>query len=578
MASYQQTVEIAFKQIKGLAPSQKLAIVLGALLVAGSLAWMAQWAATPEMVPLVNQALSAEDAAQISTGLEAIGETHKLDGTRVLVRADANRAALWAQLGLMDKMPGDTSIGFAEMVKEANPWLPQEENAKRWTLAVQTALERMLKQINGVKDAKVLLNLNGRERGFSRNQPESKASVLLVTRAGEPVSRELAIAAARLVSGAVRGLPLKNVEVVDGTGRSALHWDEDDPSGAPGLASLQRQVERETTDKIEEQLRFDRNVRVSVQVVLERAAKTENSSTPVEGVVTEEIATEQTTSRAKPGGQPGVEVNTGAVAAGGGGDGELTTSTSKEARYQPGMSTTVTTNPAGMVKQVFAAIALSHSYLEGVFRKKNPDAKAPTEADIQKIFEEQKARIENQVAKLVMPPDPKQVAVDWYYDAQATPESAPASAGIEVGLDLAQRYGPASALGLLALLSLGLVMRMSKQRGDGGEALGLELGLPREAIEAARRAAADLAAPVIPMVAEPESSTTAAPGASFGDGPADVIPMPFGVAAEGVLDAQEVDGGTVQIQKMIEQVSKLTDEDDESMAQLLENWVDRARL
>jgi hypothetical protein len=29
---------------------------------------------------------------------------------------------------------------------------------------------------------------------------------------------------------------------------------------------------------------------------------------------------------------------------------------------------------------------------------------------------------------------------------------------------------------------------------------------------------------------------------------------------------------------MIEQVSKLAEEDDESMAQLLENWVDRARL
>ncbi|MBI5863243.1 MAG: hypothetical protein HZB38_01765 [Planctomycetes bacterium] len=576
MASMQQQVENALKQLKGLTLSQRLAVLFGALLVGCSLVWMAQWAASSEMVALVEQTLSTEETAQISSGLTAMGEQHKLENGRVMVRAAANRPALWAQLGLMNKMPADTSIGFAEMVKEANPWLPQEENARRWTLAVQTALERMLKQVSGVKDARVLLNLNARDRGFSRNQPESKASVLLTT-AGEPVSRQLALAAARLVSGAVRGLPLKNVEVVDGSGRSALEWDNESEESGSGLAQLQRQVERETQQKIEEQLRYDPHVRVSVQVVLERAAKVENASTPVEGVVTEEIKNDQATSRGKSGGQPGVEANTGAVAAGAEPEGESTTNNVTETRYQPGMTTTTTTNPAGSVKQVFAAIAVSHTYLESIFRKKNPDGKEPSEQDLAKVFEEQKTRIENQVAKLVMPPDAKQVAIDWYYDTPvAVAGSASSAAGMEVGMDLVARYGPASGLGLLALISLALVMRMAKSH-SAGESFGVELGLPKEAIDAARRAASDLADVTVASRARAAASQGGAmvePVASEG-APAPAIPVPMGTAAEGVLDAQEVDEGTVQIHKMIEQVSRMTSDDDDMMAHLVEKWVDQ---
>jgi hypothetical protein len=70
--------------------------------------------------------LSAEDQARVRSGLAAVGEPHKVEGGRVLVQGSANKAALLAQLEQMDKMPSDTSPGFAQMVKDANPWLPQD--------------------------------------------------------------------------------------------------------------------------------------------------------------------------------------------------------------------------------------------------------------------------------------------------------------------------------------------------------------------------------------------------------------------------------------------------------------------
>src|SRR5262245_15389606 len=100
------------KQLSNLTLSQKLAVLFATLLVTASLVWMGQWAASPEMTPLLSMDLSAEDIARVRSGLVAIGEPHKVEGSHVLVSGNANKAALLAQLEQMDKMPSDTSLGF----------------------------------------------------------------------------------------------------------------------------------------------------------------------------------------------------------------------------------------------------------------------------------------------------------------------------------------------------------------------------------------------------------------------------------------------------------------------------------
>lgn len=573
MAQLPRNVNDAVRQLSGLTLSQRLAVLLGALLAAGSLMWLAQWAASPEMTPLLDMQLSAEDLARVRSGLAAIGEPHKVDNSRVLVPAAANKSALLAQLEQMDKMPADTSLGFAQMVKDANPWLPQEENTRRWTVALKTELERVLRQFNGVAKADVFLNVNGRDKSFSRTQAESKASVMLQMKGGEAVPRSLALAAARLVSGAVRGLPLKNVEVVDGSGRAALEWDSEAADSAGGLQRLQKQIEADTARKIAAQLAFDRKVRVNVQAVLDTATKTEASQTPVEGVKTEESVTETTTSRGKPGGQPGVEPNVGAVASGGS-DAEVSSSTTSDARYEPGVTKTTTSSPAGSVRQIYAAINISYDYLASVFRRSNPDAKDPTEADIQAVFDRFKTKIENQVAKLVLPADPKQVAVDWYYDAP-TDEAAAPSSGLDTSLELAQRYGPAGALAALAIVALALTLRMA-QRRDPADHLAGDLGVPREAIEAARQAArATERGEATPRKRSGEPPPSRAPRPPTPEPAAAAVPV--GQAVEGVLEAREVDDQAIQMNTMIEQLSTLIDKDEDAVAALVERWVDRGR-
>ena len=574
MASIQDSLAKAVRHLGEMTLSQRLAISLGALLVVGSIAWLAQWAATPEMTPLLpGQNYEAEDLALVRAGLEAMGEPYRIEGSQVMVRASANRSAILASLQQAEKLPTDMAIGFAELVKEANPWISQAENDRRWTVALQSELSGILRRFNGVKNASVMLNLHTKRSGWSVNQPESSASVTLFMRGGEPVSRSLAMTAARQVAGAVRGLKVENVQVLDGSnGRVALDWAEEEAGSANHLHNLQKQVEREKADQIKQQLSFDQNALVSVSAELDYSTKQVQDSTISEGVATKEESESTSTVRNRQSGQPGVQPNVG-VEVGSGATADSSSTDHVETLSEPSRRNTLTQTPAGVPTGIRAAISLSYSYLAGIYRLNNPTVtESPTEQQIEDVFAKQKDRISERVAKLLVPPTIEQVSIDWHYDTIESVQVVEA-APLEVSLDLAQKYGPMSGLALLAMVALAMMMKLAKKRDDG-ESFGLEIGLPAEAIEAAREAAKDL------ETAEPPQSSSGGGGAGGIATAMDSLrspSAPFGVAADGVLEAREVDENTVRVGHMISQVAEMAEKDGESVASLVESWIEENR-
>jgi flagellar biosynthesis/type III secretory pathway M-ring protein FliF/YscJ len=577
MASLSDTLSRSLAQLRDLSFSQRLAIALGAALVAVSLIWMIQWAATPEMVPLLpGQTLATDELAQLRAGLEALGVPARVSGNTILVRAAENRAALLAQLGVRDQLPSDTSIGFDALVKEANPWISQEENNKRWTVAMQRELERVLRQLAGVKSAHVFLNLSGQRRGFTRQEPAASASLSLVMKGGEPVSRALALAAARLVAGAVRGLPLRNVEVIDGSGAVALDWESEQSVGGAGLARLRHEHEQRLTQMIRNQIGFDPALRVSVRVELDPTARESETRTPVEGVETRTSTRSQETTRGRAGEPAGVQPNV-AVGSPRAGVSEQSTISESESDLATGLEHKSERTSPGEVKEIFAAINVSHGALAAIYRRANPDKGEPALEDIEAIFRVQSEKIVKQVQKLVKPQDPNQVAVEWYYEGSgsATPADAPpARSGVSL-TDYVQRYGATAGLGLLALVSMVLLLRVARVR-ETGEAFGIEIGMPKEAIDAARHAQQ-----AVQAAAQAQKKVDARrPAAAVGvadDEDAVVSTQAVGVAADALLEGQEVDEGMVQVMKMLEQIGKISDRDTDAVAALIEKWMDRPR-
>ena len=557
MASLQETLVQSLRQLGRLPRAQRIAVLLGVGLIGVSLGWMVWWSARPEWVPLLDQPLEAEDLARVTAGLAMLDEPYTIAGTQVMVRAGADRQAILARLQQTGSLPADVSMGFAALVRESNPWISQEENRRRWTVALAAELERVLERFSGVREAHVFLDLASPRRSFSRYPAQGSASVTLRMIGDEPVPRSLALAAARLVAGAVRGLSLERVQVLDAAGRPALDWDSEQ-SSSNALHRLQREVERRVENKIRELLAFDPKARVSVQAVLDYSSRNVEDTKPYDPVEIERTKTSESSTNTTGGSQPGVQPNVG-VAVQAAASGSKTESETEKIRAQPGIKISREATPAGEVKQVFAAVSLSYSYLRSLYRQLNPDAKdEPKEADIQQVFAGVKSRIEHQIAKLVYPPDARQVAIDWYFDAgqdDVTGGAAGGAAASAVG-PMLERYGPVAALGGLALLSLMLLLKMARQ-GVDAEAYGLQIGLPADAIQAAREAARDLKRAKqseAVVVEEPEEE------------------LPAAAQAEGVLEAKEVDSDTAEVVAMADQVAQMVNQDPESLASVLESW------
>jgi flagellar biosynthesis/type III secretory pathway M-ring protein FliF/YscJ len=457
------------------------------------------------------------------------------------------------------------------MTQESNPWISQAEQSRRWLLAQQTELERVLSRFDGVKSARVFLNINDKRTLVARHEAPSSASVTFEMRSGERVSRNLAQSAARMVAGAVSGLAPSNVSVVDSSGRVALDPAAEAEDG--GTSSLYRtQVQRE--QKIANQIRTqlaDPKARVNVRVELDLTARTKTSQTTTDGAILEEERSSTTQLSGSTSQQPGVEPNVGTASLGAGRS-EQSEQRESNIKYDPSRTVEESQTPRGDVLAVKAAISLSELYLTQVYLKRSKSQEPPTYEQLEEIFKLIEPRIIKQVTMLIKGPDDQElsddyVAVNWDYDVMAEPPVTTAGA-IDTSLEFATRYGAQSGLALLALISLGMMLRLARKT-EGGETFGMEIGLPQDAIDAARRAAED-----VELSASEMAAAKARGGAGSPESEAYAADLPSAQASEGLLVAQEVDESTVQINKMVEQVAEFVQKDPEVVGHVLERWVE----
>ncbi|WP_241240587.1 flagellar basal-body MS-ring/collar protein FliF [Thermotoga sp. Ku-13t] len=168
--------------------------------------------AAPGYVPLVS-GLSEEQAGYIVQQLDAMGIKYRVEPGRILVSKKYNVYELRMRLASAGIL-GPATRGF-EILDQQSLGATSFDRQVRYQIALQGELERSIMTISGVKSARVHLTLPKYTYYVRGEMTEPRASVLVVLEPGKDLTQQQIKGIMQLVAGAVEGLKLENVRVID---------------------------------------------------------------------------------------------------------------------------------------------------------------------------------------------------------------------------------------------------------------------------------------------------------------------------------------------------------------------------
>lgn len=526
-----------------LTTSQKLLLGTLSVFILAALIMVAFYAGRPQMAPLIDRGLTAEQRAAVLDYLQGRSIPYKIEGDRVLV-PEGRRVDVMAALQAR-QLVEDDAASFATLVEKQSWWQSNEQNRQMYTIALQSELAAAVEEMRGVDNARVIIS-HPKVRGFGRTHHRPTASVN-VTMHGGALNRKKADAIAALVSGSVAEMSVKDVAVIDAVaGRQFRPRDEQQVMPTDLLELVQTQ-ERTYRDKVASALSYMPDVIVAVNVSVDAAQRSIDQRTYSDedsvSLITRERSREEESTEKRDGGEPGVRSNTGMDIAGAGGTGRESSITERESEFEPhaGVKHEKIISPGGMPQKVSATVNVPRSYFVSLFmRGKGDDAPPPSDADLMPIIEEHLDRIKQQVEPLVSAAAPGKVVVDVYPDDRGGVAAAGVSASAgdtgPMGL-LDQGVGRIIAplvLAIVALVAMFLMIRKANQPTPIPDAAELA-GLP-------------------PMLGEGEAAGEA-------------------VEDEAALDGMELDEEQYQARQLGEQVAEMVRNKPEEAATLLRMWI-----
>lgn len=557
MERLRQLVSNIAAQLSVLSLSQRIAIGLAAALIAVSLLSLVQWAKTPDLVPLVDHSFEFVELSAIEDSLRAAGIDYEIVGnSRVLVRA-ADRHNALRLVYEADALPDGSLFDMQTVVTTSNPFQPPEARTNAWTYAKGNELAKIIITSPYVKKASVILNpVTKRRLGGITDVPTASVAVTLVR--GQEMTQEMVETLAKLVAGAVGGLRPHNVNITDA--RTLRSFGVPNPEDATGfdILTMVKQREAHYKKKILDKLSHIPGIRVAVTVDIDMTKRvTQNIRHDLPQPRTESSqSTDQ--SSARRGTEPGTQANLGtAITVGAGGQSSTSEESSVE-NFEPRVAQTETIEQFPYsTNLVTAAVGIPRSFIVGVYlagREQGTAEPKDDDPDFISLSESQIERVHNSVERIIMAQSPEDVEVDIYPDFAWSADGSVSNrlpgevalgqeqSSLSTATDLAEHYGPQVGLGVLALMSLFMVMRLARQASES----------------VAKR-----------------SDLTAEPDTDGDDTILEVGSAPIGQAevSEGALTGKEVDPETLRYQELGTEVSKMINDDPTGTADLIRRWL-----
>ena len=543
-------------QLGVLTISQRLAIGLCAALIAGSLLWLLQWSATPEMVPLVSANFAFEDLDAAEAALREEGIGYVIHGRRIFVRnADQSNAIRIAHSA--GALPDGRLFDMDSVVADQNPFQSPEARKYAQSYARGNEIAKIIATYPFVKRASVLINEQSKRRlGGGTIEPSAAVAVTLVF--NREMDATVVKGIADLVSAAVAGLKPHNVKITDSrTGRSHSVSHPDDAQGADYL-SLVKQHETHLVSKIMNMLADIPGLRASVTVDLDTSKRFTQTFDHAESQPKLESTKTTDTSSPNQSTESGVQANLGQALTAELGGQSSNTDESETEYFDPKTRKTETIEQMPFsLKSVTATVGIPRSFIVGVYAarfEKDTDPK-DDDPDFAKVRDEQVARVKASVEKIVMAKEADDVEVDVYPDVvwsfegggwSRVPGGITAAHEDTSSLDsigLAKTYGPQIGLLGLAMMSLFMMMRIVRKSSE------ITTKIHR--------------APVAPTE-EPD-----------GDVLLTVGPHTVGQAevSGSMLTGKEVDADTLRHQELGDEVARMVTADPKAAAELIRRWV-----
>lgn len=380
--SFGQAMAQAGQLLRGLTFSQRLLMLFGAAVVAGTLWLFVGWMAKPHFVTLYS-GLSPQDAQQLASRLDSAGIHYELspDGAVLSVPADQldDARVKTAAQGL----PRSARLGF-ELFDTPN-WAGSDFTEKvNYQRALEGELERTIESMSEVQSARVHLVLP-EDSLFSEQEHEAKAAVIVKTRGGG-LSEQARMAIPQLVASAVDRLRPESVTLVDADTNTPML------RGNRGGDAVSPELEQDLAKKIVATLEpvvGPEHVRASVHVEYDTSSSdnTDEVYDPKTAATLTQQKSDENAGGASPAGVAGTASNTPGVtppAATVGSDNQ--TSHSESETYAVSKSVRHTVQPAGRIRRIAAAVLVDDA-METAAGSKTPTRRKRT-PDEMKQFEQ----------------------------------------------------------------------------------------------------------------------------------------------------------------------------------------------
>lgn len=304
--------------------TQKVVTIFGSIFLVFLLAGTFYFAGRPKMV-VAYGGLDVADQGRVIAEIQRLGIPVEYD-VQGNVKVPSDKVAeVQATLARTGMNPTSGTVGN-EALSQMGIMSPKEVIEKQLQGVLQSQIEAALEDVNGVQDARVLLNL-GYRGGFGADDEPPSASVTVTEDAGADLVGAPAKSLAQLVSRAVTGLSVKNVSIVNQDGLALFDGSETEGVSAQSSTKIAAQIAEAKRIKRELQPLLDRfgigNTILTVRVEMDFDKETKRSTTitPKDAPISKTTVDETMVGGAGTSGITGNAANTSAPAASSGADG-----------------------------------------------------------------------------------------------------------------------------------------------------------------------------------------------------------------------------------------------------------------